>query len=74
MSNTFQQTPFVESNSDFYDLEYFLSMEDRYLSGAHGARIRNILSTIGSVKGKRCLDIGCGGAYFTNELHKKGVE
>ncbi len=73
MNNKFEPVIFAESNADFYDLEYFISMEYRYFSGAHGSRIRNILSTIGEVKALRCLDIGCGGAYFTNELHKKGA-
>ena len=68
------QLQFDESNSEFYDLEYFLSMEYRYFSGAHGSKIRNILSSIGKVEGLRCLDVGCGGGYFTNELHKRGAD
>lgn len=64
---------FNESNSDFYDLEYYISLEYRYLSGAHNSRIRNVLSAIGEVKGRRCLDVGCGGGFFANELLKKGA-
>jgi 2-polyprenyl-3-methyl-5-hydroxy-6-metoxy-1,4-benzoquinol methylase len=64
---------FSESDSDFYDLEYYIGLEYRYFSGAHQSRIRNILKTIGQVEGLRCLDIGCGGGYFTNELNKAGA-
>lgn len=62
-----------EIDPDFYDLEYCLSMEYRYFSGAHGSRVRNILSVIGEVKGLRCLDIGCGGGYFPSEFQKRGA-
>lgn len=65
--------PFNEDNSDFYDLEYFISMEYRYLSDAHASRVRNILSLIGDVNGYRCLDVGGGGGFFANELKKRGA-
>ena len=35
-----------EVKSDFYDLEYFISLEYRYLSGALAGRTNNILSVI----------------------------
>jgi len=68
-----QQT-FQEENSEFYDLEYCLATEYRYFSGAHRSRIENVLGTIGDVAGRRSLDIGCGMAYFTCELRKRGAE
>jgi ubiquinone/menaquinone biosynthesis C-methylase UbiE len=65
---------FQEDNAEFYDMEYFISMEYRYFSGAHGSRVRHILKAIGDVAGKRCLDVGCGGGYFTNELAQRGAD
>jgi SAM-dependent methyltransferase len=67
------KSSFSESDSDFYDLEYYIALEYRYFSGAHRSRISNILKTIGQIQGLRCLDIGCGGGYFTNELNKAGA-
>lgn len=66
--------PFDERNSDFYDLEYFISMEYRYFSGAHGSRVRNVMAAVGDVRGQRVLDVGCGGGYFTNQLAERGAE
>ncbi len=65
---------FSEENSSFYDLEYFLSLEYRYLSGAHRNKIKNVFSSIGPVNGKKCLDVGCGGGLFANELAKRGAD
>ena len=73
MNKEVLQLQFNESDSEFYDSEYFLSMEYRYFSGAHGSKVRNILSSIGEVKGLSCLDIGCGGGYFANILQQKGA-
>ncbi len=67
-------THFDEGNSDFYDLEYFLSMEYRYLSHAHCNRVNNILSYIGPLKHKRVLDLGCGGGFFTQFMYEQGAE
>jgi 2-polyprenyl-3-methyl-5-hydroxy-6-metoxy-1,4-benzoquinol methylase len=64
---------FNESDGTFYDIEYFISMEYRYLSGAHGSRMRNILASIGDVRGVAVLDVGCGGGFFTNVLHEQGA-
>lgn len=64
---------FDDSHSDFYDLEYFLSLEWRYLSGAHRSRVEHILSAVGDVTGKRCLDVGCGGGFMARELQKRGA-
>ncbi len=61
-------------HSEFYDLEYFLSMEYRYYSGAHNSRIKNILNCIGDVKNLKGLDIGCGGGYFVNTLNEMGAQ
>lgn len=49
-------------------------MEYRYFSGAHGSRVRHILAAVGDVEGKRCLDVGCGGGFFTNELAQRGAD
>lgn len=65
---------FDESNSDFYDTEYFISLEYRYFSGAHNGKVENVLSMAGDVSGKKMLDIGCGGGFFTNEFHKQGAD
>lgn len=65
---------FAEDNSDFYDLEYFLSLEYRYFSGAHSSRINNILSLLGEVKYKKILDVGCGCGFFDSEFSKRGAE
>lgn len=64
---------FNETDSDFYDLEYFISLEYRYFSGAHNSRIKNIFSYLKDLKGKRCLDIGCGGGFFVNDMSQKGA-
>ena len=63
-----------EIEPDFYDSEYALGQERRYLSGAIGSRIRNLLSTAGDLSGKQLLDIGCGGGFFANEFYKKGAK
>ena len=59
---------FDESNSDFYDLEYFISMEYRYLSGAHSEKPKHVLKILGDLNGKKVLDVGCGGGFFANEF------
>lgn len=64
---------FKEEKSDFYDPEYFISMEYRYLSGAHGSRVRNILKLLKPLEGKKVLDCGCGGGFFANEYSKAGA-
>lgn len=64
---------FNEIDADFYDLEYFISLEYRYFSGAHRSRINNILKLIGDIVGKRVLDWGCGGGYFCNEFSNIGA-
>jgi SAM-dependent methyltransferase len=66
-------TSFCEDDSDFYDPEYYLNLEWRYLSGAIRSRNQNILASIGPVEGKKCLDVGCGGGFFVNELAKRGA-
>jgi SAM-dependent methyltransferase len=65
---------FDEQDSDFYDQEYFLNLEARYLSGAIQSRVNNIMACIGPVAGKRILDLGCGSGYFVAELSKRGAE
>jgi 2-polyprenyl-3-methyl-5-hydroxy-6-metoxy-1,4-benzoquinol methylase len=72
--NDLSKSLFFDSDSDFYDLEYCISLEYRYFSGAHRSRINNILETIAQATGLKCLDIGCGGGYFTNELKKTGAD
>ena len=64
---------FKEENSDFYDLEYYISMEYRFLSGAHMSKVKNILNVIGNVQDKNVLDVGCGGGFYLNELKKRGA-
>lgn len=75
MSNGTNKT-FDEENSDFYDLEYFLSLEYRYFSGANKSKIKNILKCLKdlNLEGKQALDVGCGGGFFTNELSKLGTK
>lgn len=63
-----------EIEPDFYDSEYTLNQERRYLSGAIGSRVRNVLSMIGDLSGKQLLDIGCGGGFLANEFYKKGAK
>ncbi len=41
-------------------------MELRYLSGAHQAKIDLFKETLGNLKGKKILDLGCGGGFFTH--------
>jgi 2-polyprenyl-3-methyl-5-hydroxy-6-metoxy-1,4-benzoquinol methylase len=71
----FTNKTFDENNSDFYDLEYFLGLEYRYLSGAHSSRVKNILQHLKKLKlkGKRVLDVGCGIGFFTNEMLELGA-
>ena len=66
-------TNFEESNSSFYDHEYFLGMEWRYFSGAHANKVKLFLNFIGKVEGKRVLDIGCGSGLFSYSLKEKGA-
>ncbi len=75
MSNEANKT-FNEKNSDFYDLEYFLSLEYRYFSGANGSHVKNILKNLQGLdlKGKRVLDVGCGGGFFTQKIAELGAE
>jgi len=65
---------FDESDSSFYDTDYFLSMERRYLSGAHQKRVEVVMSLLGNVSDKRILDFGCGEGFFANELTKLGAK
>ena len=41
---------FTEENSDFYDQEYYIGLEYRYLSGAFDSRVKNILKILGDIK------------------------
>lgn len=63
---------FDENNSDFYDLEYYISLEYRYFSKAHGSKIRHFLKAIPEIAGQKFLDVGAGGGYFCYELQKRG--
>jgi|SRR3989338_4607106 len=65
---------FREENSNFYDLEYFISMEYRYLSGAHSSKVNNIFKLLGDIKNKKALDVGCGGGFLANEMSKRGAD
>ena len=65
---------FSEENSDFYDQEYYLGLEYRYLSGAIRSRNSNVLACIGPVEEKRVLELGCGGGFFANELTQRGAK
>lgn len=58
----------------FYDIEYFLSMELRYLSGAHQAKVDLFKEMLPNIKNKKILDVGCGGGYFTNICAIGGAE
>lgn len=65
---------FNETNSEFYDLEYFISLEYRYFSGAHSSRIRNIFAGVGNLEGLRVLDVGSGNGYLTYLLRQHGAD
>jgi ubiquinone/menaquinone biosynthesis C-methylase UbiE len=65
---------FNEGNSNFYDEEYFLGLEFRYFSGAHENKLKTLLNFLGEVQGKKILDLGCGGGYFSYALAKIGAE
>ena len=65
---------FRAKDSDFYDFEYFLSLEYRYFSRAHRSRVRNLLQFVGDVKGKKVLDLGGGGGFFAHMLSKRGAD
>ena len=65
---------FSEEISDFYDQEYYFNLEYRYMSGTFRSRVANVLACIGLVEGKRVLELGCGGGFFTNELAKRGAK
>jgi ubiquinone/menaquinone biosynthesis C-methylase UbiE len=65
---------FSEADSDFYDEEYYFNLEYRYLSGSIRSRNSNILACVGSLEGKRVLDLGCGGGFFAGELTKRGAK
>lgn len=60
-------------NSEFYDLEYFLSMEYRYFSNAHRSKVHHTISFLGDTRGKRILDIGGGGGFLAHLLTQCGA-
>lgn len=66
---------FREHNGGFYDLEYYLSLEYRCLSGAHFGYVKNFIKTIKALdlKGKRVLDVGCGSGFFTQKIAESGA-
>jgi len=67
-------TNFNENNSDFYDLEYYISLEYRYFSGAHDSKIKNIFKHLDKLElnNKNILDVGCGGGFLTNKILELG--
>jgi ubiquinone/menaquinone biosynthesis C-methylase UbiE len=65
---------FKEDDSGFYDIEYFFGLEFRYFSGAHVNKLNIFDYFVGNVKGKRVLDLGCGGGLFSYLLFKKGAK
>lgn len=64
---------FRADDSEFYDFEYFLSLEYRYFSRAHRSRVRNLLEFMGDVKGKKILDMGGGGGFIAYMLSDRGA-
>ncbi|HEX5185059.1 MAG TPA: class I SAM-dependent methyltransferase [Allosphingosinicella sp.] len=67
------ESEFVESDSDFYDLEYYLGLEARYVSGAIESRTRNIIAACGDISGARMLDLGCGGGFMAQAFSERGA-
>lgn len=65
---------FEENNSDFYDWSYYESLERRYNSGAQKNKLITLFRLLGNVRGKRILDLGCGGGFFAAECQKRGAE
>lgn len=68
------ESKFSESDSSFYDQEYFLGMEFRYLSGAHGNKIRTVKQFLGNLQDQHILDLGCGGGIFSHILSGAGAK
>ncbi|MFQ6029897.1 MAG: class I SAM-dependent methyltransferase [Dehalococcoidia bacterium] len=59
--------------SAFYDIEYFLSMEYRYFSRAHGSRVHNLLASMGDLSGKYVLDVGGGSGHLAYLMQNRGA-
>jgi len=51
---------------EFYDCAYYASMDLRYLNNIHSGRFRAIRRILPLIRGKRTLDVGCGGGGLTN--------
>jgi len=62
-----------EIDQNFYDIEYCLTQEYRYLSGAFNSKVKNILRILGDIDGKKILDIGCGVGFISFRMQKKGA-
>jgi 2-polyprenyl-3-methyl-5-hydroxy-6-metoxy-1,4-benzoquinol methylase len=69
-----QVSVFQEDDSAFYDQEYFLNLEARYLSGATNSRTKNIIASCGEIAGKRVLELGCGGGFMAREFALRGAQ
>jgi 2-polyprenyl-3-methyl-5-hydroxy-6-metoxy-1,4-benzoquinol methylase len=69
-----QSTTHIPQDSSFYDLEYFISLEYRYLSYAHRSRVRNILDFLGNLDSKAVLDIGGGHGFFAYQMQQTGAD
>lgn len=50
----------------FYDCAYYASMDLRYLNQIHSGRFRAIEKVLPLFKGRKTLDVGCGGGGITN--------
>ncbi len=66
-------SPKSEPVGRFYDYEYFIRLEYRVFSGAHGSRVRNILEALGDITGKKVLDVGAGGGAFSKLMSERGA-
>ena len=59
---------------EFYDWEYYLSLEYRYFSRAHRRRINSLLEFLGQIAGQSILDFGGGAGHFGFFMERKGAQ
>ncbi|MCC6932542.1 MAG: class I SAM-dependent methyltransferase [Deltaproteobacteria bacterium] len=64
----------MEARQEFYDFEYYLSLEYRYFSRSHRGRVSSLLNFLGDISNKSILDFGGGAGHLAYFMSQRGAK